>query len=439
MTVHAIRWFGGGKCLVEDESTGETFTAARVLPGERVHLRRYERAGRRVPVADEVLVPSPHRVTPTCPEFERCTGCDLLHVSEAEEARYKALTIREVLERFAGVVLDPSVGDVVHVGNAPRGDHRVRARLTCDWDAPALALGLRGFDGQVVNIPHCPANAPVLRATLQRLHAVFSAHPCPAIRALEVVTSGANSVVTIVPQDADFKPLSGIDTDTIADAAARFAAVPGVVAVARETADAPELLHGVWPDQHAVGDMRLAPAPGAWTQPTPHRADGLYAWVQSLGAHTNARMLDATCGTGGLTFAVAPQAASVLGVDANWAAVVSATESAARLEHAGAIRPNSVAFRGGKIETVSARLLAEGAEFDFTIVNPMRRSIGEECMQTLAALTQGPILYLAPAPRAGAEDVGALVRAGYAVQQVAAIHLHPGTSKVMMGVLLGRS
>src|SRR5690606_39394095 len=56
--------------------------ASRTIPGERVRvrIRRHRREWIAVDVL-EVLEPSPDRVTPRCPVFEHCSGCQLQHVA----------------------------------------------------------------------------------------------------------------------------------------------------------------------------------------------------------------------------------------------------------------------------------------------------------------------------------------------------------------------
>ncbi len=141
-------------------------------------------------------------------------------------------------------------------------------------------------------------------------------------------------------------------------------------------------------------------------------------------------MLDATCGTGGLSLYLARRAESVVGVDAGWAAVQSAQASA------DALGVRNVTFRGGLIGTVAPRMVRDGLRFDHVVVNPMRRSLGDDAMRALAALRPRRIVYLAPAPRAGAEDIRALLAEGYVVDRVGACDLHPGTGHVMACVVL---
>lgn len=421
MTVRGIRWFGGGRCLVVDEETDETYTVARLLPGERATVVRHERAGRRFPVADRILDPSPHRVPAYCPHYSECSGCDLLHVSESEEASYKRLTVREVLERFAGV----SVDRVEAIGNGHRGAHRARARFFARRTRCNVLLGLRGLSGDLIDIADCPASVPEVRSTMEYVRKLMSDMPGLHVTGVEV-SAGVEGVAVVFETPA-------WNESRVGELVNATQSRPKVAATAvREVGGRTRLLAGSWPRQLSVGEVHLGPAPGAWTQPTPDCAAALYSWVLGLALHHGKRVLDATCGTGGLTIALADAAREVVGVDANWAAVKSAIQSA----HGQGL--TNVGFRGGKIETVSSRLLAAGERFDVVVVNPMRRSLGPSCMGNLSALASEHVLYLAPAPRAGAADVRSVVSAGFSVERAASVNLHPGTSKGLMAVVLRR-
>jgi len=59
-------------------------------------------------------------------------------------------------------------------------------------------------------------------------------------------------------------------------------------------------------------------------------------------------------------------------------------------------------------------------------------------MQALADLTERRLLYLAPAPRAGAEDLGLLVAAGWRASATGFANYHPGTGHAMMATCMER-
>ncbi len=416
-TLEVLRWFARGRCLARDVASDETSLVSGALPGERVVARTSPARGERWQVT-RVLRASPERVAPACPHADRCTGCSTLHVSPGEEARYKAQTVAEVLHRFGGVTtsaddIDTIVAPSMHV----RGAHRGRTRMTLGRRDGALVVGLRDRAGELVHIPDCPALRPSVRDAIAAWVDADDGAVDVAGAAIEVI-EGVEGVAFIA------------DGPGAAALARRMDVSTNLVAIGTRQGGELELLRGRWPRQRPVAGVDLDIGVDAWTQPSPDRASALYRWVDGLGDWDGARVLDATCGTGGLSLYLARRAESVVGVDAGWAAVQSAQASA------DALGVRNVTFRGGLIGTVAPRMVRDGLRFDHVVVNPMRRSLGDDAMRALAALRPRRIVYLAPAPRAGAEDIRALLAEGYVVDRVGACDLHPGTGHVMACVVL---
>ena len=97
---------GDGTAVGDD---GKPVYVAGGIPGERVRARVYRR-GKRFAGADllEIVRPSPHRVTPPCPLFGHCNGCQLQHVSAEHQLVLKRdLVLGEL--RTTGGFTDPVV------------------------------------------------------------------------------------------------------------------------------------------------------------------------------------------------------------------------------------------------------------------------------------------------------------------------------------------
>ena len=50
-------------------------------------------------VLDEVVSPSPNRMTPQCPYFEKCGGCVLQHMDQNSQLEYKTNQVKTILQR----------------------------------------------------------------------------------------------------------------------------------------------------------------------------------------------------------------------------------------------------------------------------------------------------------------------------------------------------
>ena len=144
----------GGEGLARQE--GKVILMPFVLPGEVVRAE-IDRAkndlwrGRLL----EVLQPSPSRITPGCPYFQRCGGCQYQHIDYAFQLEQKREILREVLQRVGQDRVrgrDRSrLGRAVAVSQPrPASYRRRQGRLL----RPRFARSLRHR-----SLPHCVASA----------------------------------------------------------------------------------------------------------------------------------------------------------------------------------------------------------------------------------------------------------------------------------------
>jgi 23S rRNA (uracil1939-C5)-methyltransferase len=164
----------GGEGLARHE--GVPIFVQRSAPGDRLRVRIVERRpdyGRAEIV--EVLEPGAGRRQAPCPYFADCGGCDLQHLDDRLQVRYKAEAVRETLLRIGRVDL-PANFEVV------AGDmwgYRLRTQLHTGRDAAGEVL--RDAQGRpqlgyfarrsqtLVPVRLCPILAPPLEALLPAL------------------------------------------------------------------------------------------------------------------------------------------------------------------------------------------------------------------------------------------------------------------------------
>ena len=121
VTIEALDPFGQGVARHQ----GKTLFVTDALPGEQAEVtlledkRQYARAN-----VTRLLSQSPARVTPRCPYFGVCGGCQQQHVDEALQQSSKAQALARMLSREAQ---QPVVVEEIIAG-APWG-YRRRARL----------------------------------------------------------------------------------------------------------------------------------------------------------------------------------------------------------------------------------------------------------------------------------------------------------------------
>jgi len=148
---------------------GKTFFAHGALPGEKVVARR-EKKRRDLDegVAEEILEPSPDRVTPRCQFFGQCGGCALQHLSIEAQRRIKADSLMEQLERLGRVRPEERIPTL----SGPAWGYRRRARLGVK-DVPKKGRVLVGFRERrtpyVTDMTRCEVLVPQVGEHLEAL------------------------------------------------------------------------------------------------------------------------------------------------------------------------------------------------------------------------------------------------------------------------------
>ncbi len=158
----------GGDGLARFE--GIPLFVARAAPGDRLRVRLVERHpdyGRAEIVA--LLAAGPGRRQPPCPYFASCGGCQLQHLEDALQVRYKAEAVVETLSRVGGVRAPPALEVIA----SEAWGYRLRTQLHTGRDAqgaPQVGYFARGSRA-LVAVSACPILVPALEALLPELPA----------------------------------------------------------------------------------------------------------------------------------------------------------------------------------------------------------------------------------------------------------------------------
>jgi tRNA/tmRNA/rRNA uracil-C5-methylase (TrmA/RlmC/RlmD family) len=161
-----------------------------------------------------VTTPSTARVTPACPYFGTCGGCQYQHLNYETQLALKQKQVADLLERvgrFTRDVVRPVVA-------CPQPYfYRNRIMIRSQWNKPEQKLNigyLRWDCGLVVDIDKCPIAEPGLNEEILRVRA----NPPPK--------GGIKVVLRIPPEDWDVPPDSFFQNN--------FFLLPGLVDTARE-------------------------------------------------------------------------------------------------------------------------------------------------------------------------------------------------------------
>jgi len=159
----------GGNFLARQE--GRAVFVPLALPGETVRVSITEnKSGYSTAELAGIITTAPERISPRCPQFGPCGGCNYQHTDYATQLAFKLAILRETLER-AGVPVPEEIG----VCSADPWAYRNRIRVAFD------AEGNPGYRGRrshaIVSIRECPIAAPLLVAAAQVASEVLARVP----------------------------------------------------------------------------------------------------------------------------------------------------------------------------------------------------------------------------------------------------------------------
>jgi 23S rRNA (uracil1939-C5)-methyltransferase len=162
LTIHDVGF--GGKGVARDN--GKAVFVPFTIEGERVSAR-IVREKKQFAEGElvEVLEPSPERVAPACPYFERCGGCTYQHISYTHQLELKARQVEQAMRRIARLA-DPPMRPIVP-SPLPYG---YRNRITVHAEDDVVGFFQRDVH-ELMDIAQCPIAMPEVNDALAQLRA----------------------------------------------------------------------------------------------------------------------------------------------------------------------------------------------------------------------------------------------------------------------------
>ncbi|GJL44627.1 TPA: 23S rRNA (uracil(1939)-C(5))-methyltransferase RlmD [Citrobacter farmeri] len=414
VTVNDLDSFGQGVA----RHNGKTLFIPGLLPQESADVaitedkKQYAKAQVKRRLND-----SPDRVTPRCPHFGICGGCQQQHASIELQQRSKSAALSRLMNN-----------DVTEViADAPWG-YRRRARLSLNYQpkTQTFQMGFRkAASSDIVDVRQCPILVPQLEALLPDLRACLGS--LKGVRHLghvELVQAGSGTLMIL----RHTAPLSRADNEKLE----RFSHSKGLSLYLAPQSEILETLSGQTPWYESNG-LRLNFSPRDFIQVNEgvnqKMVSSALAW---LDVQPGDRVLDLFCGMGNFTLPLATRAASVVGVEGVPALVEKGRENAQQNE-----LHNVTFFHENLEEDVTRQPWAKHG-FDKVLLDPARAGAAS-VMQHIIKLQPGRIVYVSCNPATLARDSEALFRAGYQIKRLAMLDMFPHTGHLESMVLFEHS
>ena len=394
---------------------------------------------------EELLEPSPDRMTPDCPVCAQCGGCVYRHITYEAELRIKAQRVRDALERIGGF-RDLEIQPILAAPE--RNFYRNKCQLPIGLSKDGkLQLGFYAVNShRIVDTHTCllqPAEFDKAAEAVRAWHAVTgesvydeTAH-AGLLRHL-YMRRGEKSgemMVCIVANGGALHE-EALLVSMLREAVPAITSI--VLNINREKTNVVlgKTCRTLW-GKDTISDtlcgLEFEIAPHAFYQVNRTQAEILYGKAAEYAALTGSEnLLDLYCGTGTIGLSMAHKAKKLIGAEIVPAAIENAKRNAARnhIENAE--------FLCGDAAQAAKILYDRGEKPDVIIIDPPRKGCDTALIATIAAMRPERVVYVSCDPATLARDLKQFDESGYKIQAVTPVDMFPCTAHVETVVLLSR-
>ena len=457
---------GSGRGVVE--FNGRKFAVKGLLPGELATMELVYRAKDTGARLCQVLEPSPDRVEPLCSVFDKCGGCQLLHMSENAQKAFKQGLCEDLLGGFGKVRL------ILTAENPKNYRNKVHAAFARKRVGGAGALGGKGknFDNRNKTGKSVPAGRSKIISGIfeEESHRVIETTDCliqdkraaeylRTVRKLmqethtepynEDTGRGTLRYVFLRMGRKSGEVLMALVTGTPEfPAKAKFAAE-----IKKKHPEIVTLIHNINPQKNSMvlgkketvlygngyimdtlcgNTFRISA--NSFYQVNSEQTEVLYKTAVELAKLTKEdTVIDAYCGIGTISLMAADYAGKVIGVEVNAQAVKDAKDNAKRNN---CTNVGFICQDAGEFMREQAK---KGTAPQVVIMDPPRAGSDDAFLNSLVTMAPERVVYISCNPETQARDLKKLTAKGYKVEVIQPVDMFPGTKHCESIVLLGRN
>ena len=347
-------------------------------PGDRVRVRLGRVKGT-IANAEivEILEESPKRITPPCPYFGRCGGCDFQQMNYEAQLAAKVGIIRDCLHRIGKIDWE---GELPIVPSPQEFHYRSRAQWHIDRHRRRIGYFRRGTR-DVIDIEYCPKMVEPLNETLADLRQNIEWEKLWSDLSAVEAAAGSSGDVSVYSPD-ELRPTHDI---TFVSSGEEFSY-----------------------------------SAQCFFQGNQYLVDSLIE--SAIGRVTGGTALDLYSGVGLFALPLARKFEKVIGVEDNARAVEYARRNA------GKAGLSNLDFVTESVRTFLRKPAA--GRVDLVLLDPPRAGAENDTIRNIIALAAPQISYVSCEPSILARDLRVFLESGYKIDSITAFDLFPQTHHV---------
>jgi 23S rRNA (uracil1939-C5)-methyltransferase len=365
----------------------------------------------------ELKYASHYRTQPLCPYFGTCGGCQLQHLNQEAQLKYKLTAVTDALKRI-GHLSTPPFPIFPAVAN---WSYRRHITLHLRPKNEGFEAGYIGQDNRsLVVVQTCPIFNEPHHPILQHLQQLVAQLPNPSQQEgrVTILKNHRNQFILSFQFIAPSVKLAA-HRKTFQNALQQSPYLAGIIVQTTEE----QISLGDPYCEEKIEGLTFRFSPQTFIQNHPEQSINIYRQIcQFAGQSFQHHVLDLYCGFGMTSLLLAQQGHPVTGIEVNPEAIRFAQENASS-NHL-----SNIHFIQGDVEKVLPRWL-KTHQASLIIVNPPRQGLTKGVIQTLLKSTIENFIYVSCMPSTLARDLGVLSEQ-YQVQEGRVYDMFPQTAHV---------
>ena len=419
------------------------------LPGETVEASIIKNADRFVECRlDNVLSASADRIAPHCPHFGVCGGCRAQHVTYEKSLELKRQIVEQTIRRIGGLT-DAEIRPTLGAENPWRYRNKGEFAVSTDRATGLPVIGqCEGGSHKVVGMSDCLIQHELSMKAVSAVgqwmqkHKISIWDSCGREGGLRYIVTRVNvqeELMIILCTTGQAVPSVESLQKTLRDA------LGGKVKSLYQLTLSPRPHHAldgrcrlIWGQAELTDqlfDLTFSISPQTFFQVNHVMTEELYGEaLRAAALEGHETVLDAYCGAGTISLALAQKAKRVIGVELNAKAIEDAKKNAARNGLTEKTR-----FIAGDAPEEALKLFSQGLRPDVIVVDPPRKGVEARLLSAMVKCSPDRIVYVSCNPSTLARDLKLLTESGqYRVEYVQPVDMFSWTEHVENVALLTR-
>ena len=390
----------------------------------------------------EIIKPSPDRVEPPCEIYKRCGGCQLQHLSNEGQLKYKTQRVIDAITRI-GKLDHVNINETIGMENPYR--YRNKVQLPIGIENYEVKIGFYAQrTHEIIGMDSCIIQDEIADKVVKLTKEWTQKHNISTYN--EINNSGVlrhimirrgfktGEVMVVIVTKARELPYSKEFVDAI------LKNIDGVKSIIQNVNDKKtnvilgEKCKTLWGEDTIsdyIGEFTFKISPLSFFQVNPIQTEILYnKTLEYAGLHGTETVFDAYCGTGTISLFLSKKCKKVYGVEI----VPQAIENA--IENARSNNINNAEFIVGESEKVIPELISKGIKAEVVVVDPPRKGCDKVLLEAIAEMAPDKIVYVSCDVGTLSRDLAILQNLGYKAVEIQPVDMFPQTAHVECVVLI---